>query len=434
MRGQTEIYTAAWGVVADRLLRRPHWTVRDGIVTAVSEGSFTADPDALVFDLGHAMVIPGFVNAHCHAFQRGIRGATQRHRGGSPQDFWSWRHAMYEHAQQLTPEGVYAITRLAYEEMLRAGITCVGEFHYLHHQADGSAYDDANELSWQIVRAASDVGIRLVLLEVYYARSGPGQEVLPEQRRFHDRSVDDYLQRVENLRHRGVAVGIAPHSIRAVAKDDLAPLADYARRHTLPLHAHVSEQRAENETCQTELAMSPLQAFERAGCLDGVTFTAVHATHMESDDVLRLSQQLVCSCPTTEADLGDGLAPLGDFVAAGSQLCLGSDSNTVIDLIQEARAMEMNERLRTESRLCLRDASGQVAPVLLGAATRGGARALGQPALGQLAVGHPFDACTLELEHPFLRGVSPELALDAAFLAGTAQLVGKVFVAGRRMV
>jgi formimidoylglutamate deiminase len=391
----------------------------------------------LVHDLGRSLLLPGFVNAHSHAFQRAIRGATQRRAASDPSSFWSWRTAMYATANTLEPAAVYAQTRACFAEMLARGITCVGEFHYLHHQVDGQPYVDPNELSLQVIRAATDVGLRLCLLEVYYARSGVGHDgPLPEQRRFCDGSTDAYLERLERLRplcSPGLSLGVAPHSVRAVRADELARLAAYANEHALPIHAHVSEQPLENQQCEAEHGRSPLHVLRDAGCLARPhAFTAVHAIHVSAPELELLRGQQVCACPTTEADLGDGVVPAADWLEHGATLSLGSDSNAMIDLVVEGRLLEMHERLHRRARLCLRDDEGRVAPVLLAAATTGGARALARPELGRLAVGSPFDAVAIDLEHRSLRDVSDEFVLDALWLAGSSEVITQVWVGGRR--
>jgi formimidoylglutamate deiminase len=390
------------------------------------------DPGLVVRDFGPALVLPGFVDAHSHAFQRAIRGLTQRRGVHDPSSFWTWREAMYAAANGLDPDALFEITKLCFTEMLRSGITCVGEFHYVHHRPDGKPYRDPNELSWQIVRAAEDVGIRLVLLEVYYERAGAGREALPEQRRFCDGSVELYLDRIEALRARGVTVGIAPHSIRAVGRPALTELAAYANAHALPLHAHVSEQPRENDECMAELGTTPTGAFGQAGALDrGRSFTAVHAVHITDADRRLLADHSVCACPTTEADLGDGIVAAARLRRAGTNLALGSDANAVIDLVQEARLLEMGDRLGSGERLRLVDERGELALVLLDAATRGGATSLGvADRMGTLAVGRPFDAVVVDLQHPFFAAIPRDRVLDALFTAGTAAPVRQVIVGG----
>lgn len=426
-------YVAPWAF-ADGILRRD---VRidvgtDGCVTNLGDASDRGEA-TLLRSFGHALVLPGLVNAHSHAFQRSIRGQTHRRMPGE-NSFWSWRTAMYEAAGNLDPDGLYAITKAAFAEMLRAGVTHVGEFHYVHHQPDGTPYDDPNELSWAVVRAARDVGIRLTLLEVFYARAGAGLAPLPEQQRFCDGGVDKYLLRVDALRSAGVDVGITPHSVRAATAPQIQELAAYAQQHHLVMHTHLSEQPRENEECLAEHGTTPAGVFESCGAFERPhAFTAVHATHLVDDDFERLRDQNVCVCPTTEADLGDGILDAARLQSAGTTLSLGSDSNAVIDLIQEARLLEMHDRLAQRSRCRLNDESGALGPVLARAATLGGAQALDSSG-GALRVGDPFDAVVVDLEHPFFAHVPPEHALDALFTAGTASTLRQVIVGGREML
>jgi formimidoylglutamate deiminase len=432
-------FTAAHGVLEGAWVDAPYLEVdAAGTIVRAQTGLPSAtDLDRApipVHDLGRAILLPGLINAHSHAFQRSIRGATHRAAAGDPSTFWSWRQAMYRAAQRPDPDGLYAVTRACFSEMLRAGITCVGEFHYLHHRPDGGLYDDPNELSNQIIRAADDVGLRLVLLEVFYQRAGDRRPPLPEQRRFCDPSLDVYLARVDALRARGVDVGVAPHSVRAVARPQLEQLADYAARAGLVMHAHVSEQPLENHECAAEHGgLTPTQVFAASGCLDRPrSFSAVHAIHVDAADLALLATQHVCACPTTEADLGDGIVPAADHLTRGARIALGSDSNAIIDLFQEARLLEMNERLRSGRRLCLSAADRPLGLTLLDAATVAGASALGRPDLGELAVGAPFDAITLDRDHPTLADVASEHLLDAIMLAGSAAPVDRVYVAGHR--
>lgn len=425
-------YLAAWGLLGDAWVERPYVEVdAAGVIVRTCAGR-PADAPTLVHDLGRRLLYPGLVNGHSHAFQRTIRGATQRRGHADPSSFWSWREAMYRAASTLSPDQIYKITRACYAEMLRGGITCVGEFHYLHHTPDGAPYDDPNELSRQVLRAGADVGIRVVLLEVYYTRAGAGCEPLPEQRRFCDRDVDRFLARVDTLRSEGHRVGLAPHSVRAVPADDLRVLGEYARAHDLVVHAHVSEQARENDECRAEHGRTPTQLFADTGCMDRPgRFTAVHAIHLADSDHPLLAAHNVCACPTTEADLGDGIIPAARHRQFGAGLSLGSDSNAVIDLVQEARLLEMHERLRAQARLCLAGPDG-VGRTLLDIATLGGARALGCPELGRLSPGNPFDACAADLDHPHLADLPAGQAHDALWLSGTAAAIDRVFVGGAR--
>lgn len=442
----TRRITARHGVIdrgdGPQLVADPCWELdTSGQIVAIGDAAnpLATNDACLLHDLGPTLVIPGMVNAHSHAFQRAIRGRTGRRGAGDPSSFWSWREAMYRVANELEVEQVYEVTKRCFDEMLRSGITCVGEFHYLHHRPGGGEYDNPHALSDAVIRAARDTGLRLVLLEVYYARAGAGRPAEPGQLRFCDASVDHYLARVQALCERGLAegfaVGVAPHSVRAVPAADLEKIADFANRHDLVMHSHVSEQTRENEECQSEHACSPLELFERTACLERPSsFTAVHAIALEQGDLSRLQGQRVCACPTTEADLGDGIVPARALMDAEVDLCLGSDSNATIDLVQEARLVEMNERLSRQSRLCLADSGGHVAPNLLHFATRGGAQSLGQATLGSLAIGSPFDAAGFSLDHPFLADVAPEYLVDALMLSGSAAGCGQVWVAGERLV
>ncbi|MFN7146936.1 MAG: amidohydrolase family protein, partial [Myxococcota bacterium] len=273
--------------------------VADGTIASIVAADTLpvgAEPERLP---GRAL-LPGFVNAHSHAFQRGLRGHVQFAEG--PDSFWTWRDRMYRLANALDPDGVEAVSALAFLEMARAGFTSVGEFHYLQHAPDGTRYADPDELALRVVRAAERVGIHIVLLRVAYARAGFGLAENPLQRRFYDRGPDDVLAAVERLRARGVATGLAPHSVRACPADWLRAFAGFDG----PVHAHVDEQPAEIEASLREHGKRPLHAFHDAG-LVGPRFSAVHLTHPDDDELALLLGQgaRVCVCPTTELDLGD---------------------------------------------------------------------------------------------------------------------------------
>ncbi len=426
-------YAAPWAFVEGQLRQDVRIDVDEaGVVVGFGDSDDPGEAP-LRRSFGDALLLPGFVNAHSHAFQRGMRGQTHR-RTRDDDSFWSWRTAMYAAATTLQPEDLYTITKAAFAEMVRAGITRVGEFHYLHHQPDGTPYDDPNELSWAVVRAARDVGIRLTLLEVFYARAGAGHDPAPQQRRFCDGSVDAYLERVDTLRSAGVDVGVTPHSVRAVGAEDLRALVTYAHANELVLHTHLSEQPRENEECLAEHGTSPAGVFESVGALDHPRrFTAVHATHLDDADFSRLRDQTVCACPTTEADLGDGILDARRLLGQGTTLALGSDSNAVIDLIQEARLLEMDDRLASGARCRLNDAKGELGPVLAHAATRGGALALGSSD-GVLQPGSPFDAVVVDLAHPFFDHVPPRHALDALLTAGTSGVLRQVVIGGAEVL
>ena len=283
-----------------------------------------------------------FANCHSHAFHRALRGRA----GGD--SFWSWRDDMYALASVLDPDLMYRLARATYGEMRLAGIDAVGEFHYLHHQADGIPYDDANAMGDALITAARDVGLRICLLDTCYTKAEG------VQRRFDDGDADRWAARVRDLASRhvdetDVVIGAAVHSVRAVPRDQLKVVADALPE--APLHVHVSEQPAENEACLAATGMTPVALLAEAGVWTART-TAVHATHLTDDDVRTLGDagSFVCFCPTTEADLADGIGPSVALRDAGARLTLGSDGHTVIDMFAEARAVEMHERLASGRR------------------------------------------------------------------------------------
>jgi formiminoglutamate deiminase len=306
------------------------------------------------------LALPALATAHSHAFQRALRGDAQRPGPEGVDDFWSWRTAMYRLAEALTPESIHAISLIAYRELHRAGVRTVGEFHYVHHQPGGVPYEDRTVLADAVIRAAREAGLRIALLRVVYARSGPGRAADGAQRRFCDADLDAALADVEALRARwagdvGVRVGVAPHSVRAVPPDWLRPIADYARRHGLPLHMHVAEQPADVAACIEETGRRPVELLAERGVL-GPGFVAVHATHVAPHEPRLLGDAgaFVCLCPTTERDLGDGLPDVGALRAAGVRLATGVDSHVITSPLEDLRGIDLGERLRTGRRITLR--------------------------------------------------------------------------------
>ena len=301
--------------------------------------------------------LPALATAHSHAFQRALRGQGQRPIAPDADDFWTWRGAMYELASSLTPESIHAISLVAFRELARAGVRTVGEFHYVHHQADGTPYDDRTILADAVVLAAKQAKLRIALLRVAYHRAGPGREPEAGQRRFCDPRIDDVLRDVDTLRARyagdpDVVVGVAPHSVRAVPPSWLAPLSEYARGHGMPLHMHVAEQAREVDECLAETGRRPVELLADLGVLSE-RFVAVHATNVAPHEARLLGQAraFACLCPTTERDLGDGLPDVGSLARAGARLCTGVDSHVLVDPIEDLRALETHERLRTRSRV-----------------------------------------------------------------------------------
>lgn len=384
-------------------------------------------------------LLPGLVSAHGHSFQRAIRGRTQvRHPGRS--DFWSWRAAMYQAAARLDPEDVYAVARMAFHEAARAGVSAVGEFHYLSRDPAGRPYGDPELLAREVVRAARDVGLRIALLRTAYARGGAGVPPGPEQLRFVDGSPEEVVEsalRLARLAERdpAVTVGLAPHSVRACPAGWIGTLAAEATRRGWPLHVHVSEQPAEVEQCRAEHGLTPVELLRDLGAL-GPGTTAVHAIHLTPGDVGALggSGATVCACPTTERDLGDGVVPADELLRAGASLALGSDSYVQLDLLEEARSLEGNLRLLRRERGLLAPEGGEQGVGALGArlygiASAGGMRSLGI-AGGTLAPGEAADFVALDLGDPSIAGASAADLLPTVVFSSARTAVRDLFVAG----
>jgi formiminoglutamate deiminase len=392
-------------------------TVDGGRITAV-ETAPAADGDRRLAGL----VLPGFANAHSHAFHRALRGRTHD-RGGT---FWTWRERMYAVAARLDPDAYAALARATYAEMALAGVTCVGEFHYLHHAPRGATYGDPNAMGEALIQAALDAGIRLTLLDTCYLAGGldgTGHRPLDDvQRQFSDGDADGWAARVGQLEERpGLWIGAAIHSVRAVPAEQLARVAQAAEWR--PLHMHLSEQPAENEACAAFYGRTPTALLRDNGVL-GPDTTAVHATHLTGDDVTALGATgtSVCACPSTEADLADGVGPFRRLHDAGSPLCLGSDQHAIVDLLGEARLLETHDRLVTGER-------GRFRPVELVAALTNHA-ALGWPDAGRIAVGKHADLVAVRTDSPRTAGSAP----DQLMMTATAADVHTVVIEGRVVV
>ena len=372
-------------------------------------------------------VLPGLATAHSHAFQRALRGRTQR-RATTPGSFWTWRGLMYSLVERLSPDSLYALSHFAFVELAMSGVTAVGEFHYVHHQADGAPYADRTLLADTVVRAARDAGLRIALLRTVYERAGLGRPLEAGQRRFVDASADDALRDVDTLRarHAGdahIRVGLAPHSVRALSRGWLEALGGYAQQHALPLHAHVSEQRREVHESMAEHGLRPLALFDALGMVDA-RFVAVHATHLAPDEVQLLgrARAFACVCRTTERDLGDGAGNSAALVRAGARLCTGIDSYSVTDPFEEARAIELDERVRAEARTVAAEAT-----LLLEAASSGGYAAIGMGGLESL------DRVVLDARDAALAGATSD-ADDAVLWAASPRAVREVYVGAERIV
>ena len=361
--------------------------------------------------LKNRALLPGLINAHSHAFQRVIRGRTEYRTANEKDSFWTWREMMYSAALRLTPEDVYDASRMAFLEMALSGITSVGEFHYLHHAPDGSAYDDPNLLAKEVVRAANDVGLRIALLRVAYARSGYETEVNPQQIRFIENDPAVYLKNLEQLgkdlgemdiTRRIAWTGVAPHSVRAVPLDYLKEVIGVANSKQLPVHMHVAEQPAEVSACIAEYGRSPVALLATEGLL-GERFTGVHVIHVTPKAIRMLAdvRAMVCACPTTERNLGDGIVPADRFFNQGVRVSLGTDSHSEIDLLEDARELEYHLRLQKTERVVLASAEdkGQsaLAARLFECATINGAESIGFEG-GKLEPGAPADFFTVDLD------------------------------------
>jgi len=392
-------------------------TVEDGRFTSVEPNADPGDANVLT-----GLVLPGLANCHSHAFHRALRGRTQTERG----TFWTWREQMYAVAAALTPDTYYALCRAVYGEMLLAGITAVGEFHYLHHAPGGRRYDDPNAMGAALIAAAGDAGIRIALLDTCYVAGGIDQGLNHVQQRFSDGDAAAWATRVSLLDGADdVVIGAAAHSVRGVPQDQLGAVASAFP--DAPLHIHLSEQVAENAACLEAYGRTPAQILDETGFLGGRT-SAVHATHLTDVDVglLGSSATYSCFCPTTERDLADGIGPSVALRDAGSPLTLGSDSHAVIDLFEEMRAVELNERLASQER------GHWSAPELLRAATVGGHQSIGFPDAGALEVGARADLVAVQLDSVRTSGTGG--TVESAVFAASAADVRDVVVSGRHLV
>jgi formiminoglutamate deiminase len=376
------------------------------------------------------LTLPGLANAHSHAFHRALRGRAQGGRG----TFWTWREQMYAVAGALDPDRYRALARAVYAEMALAGVTCVGEFHYVHHAPGGAPYRDPAAMASALIAAAGDAGIRITLLDTCYLAGGIGQPLAGPQLRFGDGDAERWAARASTVEESArctahARVGAALHSVRAVPRDQMAPVVAWAARRDAPLHVHLSEQPAENEASQAAYGATPTEVLAAAGALSPRA-TAVHATHVTEADIRALggTRTHICMCPTTERDLADGVGPARALADAGARLTLGSDSHAVVDLFEEARAVELDERLRTRVR------GHWTAAELLRAATVDGHASLGWPEAGRIAPGALADLVTVALDTPRTAGFAPGTAAESVVFAAGAADVRHVMVGGRFVV
>lgn len=394
-------------------------------------------PDASVIRLKDKALLPGFANVHSHAFQRLIRGKTESRRSGG-RDFWSWRGAMYHAAANLTAEQMYHVARQAFMEMALAGTIVVGEFHYVHRQPGGSAYPDPNTLAHQVIAAAQSVGIRIALLRTAYQRAGYELPPNPGQTRFLE-PADEYLANTAALHDRyqskSAWVGVAPHSIRALPITEIQPIAAWAQKHNLPIHMHVSEQKAEVAACQREYGTTPVRLLAQYRILSG-RFTGVHVVHVDEEELEMFAEvgATICSCPTTERNLGDGIFPAKAAMERGIPIAFGSDSQTQIEPWEDARELEYHLRLKQQQRSILDGIRGEdLSARLFRCATVNGAASLHCNS-GDLTPGKLADFFTVDLNHTSIAG-SMEDDLLAAIVFGMSQgAIADVSVGGKLIV
>lgn len=415
----------------DGWARNVRVSVENGVVASLALGVERSSSEE-----GYGVAVPGLPNLHSHAFQRGMAGLAEV-RGPSADSFWTWREVMYRFLDRLGPEDLQAIAALAYAEMLEAGFTRVGEFHYLHHAQGGQTYADPAEMTARIAAAAGETGIALTMLPVFYAHAGfGGLPPTASQARFiHD--IDAFARLLEGARKTcsalpGAVVGVAPHSLRAVTPRELADLVQLADG--APFHIHIAEQTKEVDDCLAWSGARPVEWLQ-ANAPIGPSWCVVHATHMTPTETLALavSGAVAGLCPITEANLGDGLFPASEFLAAGGRFGVGSDSNVLIDAAEELRLLEYGQRLAVRSRNVLaRRAGGSTGADLYRAALIGGGQALG--AAAAIKVGAPADFVSFDPQHPVVIGRQGDALLDSFVFAGRRDMIDCVWRNGAKLV
>ena len=386
-------------------------------------------------------VLPGLVNAHSHAFQRAIAGMTEEVGASGRQDnFWSWRDRMYSAAQRITPEQLESIAALLYAELLQAGYTQVCEFHYLHNDPAGRLYANPLEMSLALVRAAQRVGIGITLLPTLYMRSGFAAAGLREDQLRFASTPESIFKLCEGIEKQSsqhlVSTGLALHSLRAVGQSALLEAAAYAKSRRLPIHIHVAEQTAEVADCIALHGQRPVEWLLHHAALDA-SWNLVHATHTTLEELqgVKASGASVVLCPTTEANLGDGVFDLPGYAALQGNWSIGSDSHVTRSWQEELRLLEYSQRLVLRQRNVMAGATAQrsSAAALFNAAAAGGQAACGVP-IGSLAVGHRADFSVIDTTSPALLGVPPDYLLDAMVFSSPEARLSDVYVAGKQVV
>ena len=407
------------------------------VVTAGAIAEVTPGIAPTVGDERHGIALPGLASLHSHAFQRGMAGLAEL-RGSSTDTFWTWRETMYRFALAMTPDDVAAVATLLYVEMLEQGFTRVGEFHYLHHDRDGSPYADLGEMAARIAQAAEASGIALTLLPSFYAHGGFGGAAPHDDQRRFICSVDQFAALMNASRKAistlpGANIGIAPHSLRAVTPDELTaiiPLADGG-----PVHIHAAEQVKEVEDCLAWSGRRPVQWLLEHAPVDQ-RWCLIHATHTTNEEVVAFAKTGAVAglCPVTEASLGDGIFPAPEFLDAVGRFGVGTDSNVLVGVADELRQLEYGQRLKHRARNVLSGGAGaSTGRTLFDHALAGGARALGQQAIG-LAPGARADIVTLDTAHPSLAGRSRDAVIDGWIFAASSGAIDCVWTGGNKMV
>ncbi len=399
---------------------------------------FSREPDDLerATRLPNRAVLPGLVNVHSHTFQRLIRGRTEYRTSANRDTFWTWRQSMYRAANSVTPEMIYRAARMAFLEMALSGITTVGEFHYVHHGPHGVPYENRNLLAMLILRAADEIGIRIALIRTAYVRAGWKRDPDPGQIRFITPNVDDFLKDTDELQRSKLGkatIAVAPHSVRAAPLDYLKHVVNYARVNHLPIHMHVSEQPGEVEASIGEYGLRPVELLHDNGVLNA-NFTAIHAIHITPEEAgfLGSARASICACPTSERNLGDGAVPADQLYAAGASLCLGSDSNIQIDILEDARELEYHLRMNKLERVVLAS-DDSLGRKLFRSATASGAASLQTPG-GALEVGQPADFFTVDLNDPSIAGANAESLLNHIVFSLERTAIRDVYVDGAPVI
>jgi len=401
-------------------------TIDAGRIAGIQPGEKPADDGVQV-----GFVIPGLCNAHSHAFQRALAGHTEQRSPAGRDNFWSWRERMYELAGRVSADALVAIARQAYCEMLRAGYTAVAEFHYLHR--DPTDPDAVDSMFNAIATAARESGIRLTYIPVHYERAGFEDPEPTSQQATFTMPIEQYLQHVERVLPQctgSISIGVGAHSLRAVSQQSLRQIAAYADDAVIPMHIHIAEQQREVEQCFSSYGRRPVRWLLENFDVNN-TWSLVHATHMDVEEIAALAQTgaVVVLCPSTEANLGDGVFPLHDFLVDGGQIAIGSDSHISINPFEELRWLEYGQRLASQSRNVVSLRDGHVGSELFTRALEGGALASGQATVG-IVEGAPADIVALSDDDPMFAGHSDASRLDALVFSGYPLPVERVMVDG----